>query len=51
MYHNVKPTYYNVHHYFHLLAKNESSNGDNRAVFGRRRESIDLAGRRFWLVL
>jgi hypothetical protein len=55
---NVEPTYYNVHHYFHsepfvryMLAKKESSNSNNRPEVGRRRASVDLAGRRFWLVL
>lgn len=51
MHHNVEPTYYNVHHYFHVLAKNESSHGKNRPGVGQRRASVDLAGRRFWLVL
>jgi hypothetical protein len=50
-YHNVEPTYYNVHRYFHVLSKNESSDDNDRLGVGRRRASVDLAGRRFWLVL
>jgi hypothetical protein len=47
-YHNVEPTYYNVHHYFHVLSKNESSDDNDRLGVGRRRASVDLAGRFCW---